>query len=197
MAADLKHFLNLGLAVAHDYMLCEITPELWGANPLRQKFMPDSPHREASDIWLRWNEVHQLSDADINGLNTDRLVNVLDDCEVRAYPAWTALPYTRNVVLDLMRHVEGVRLGRVMLTRLPHGSRIHPHADAGAPAWYYERYHVVVGCGDGPNRFRIGDEWVDMRPGSVWWVNNEVEHEVVNESGADRIHLIVDIREDD
>ncbi len=197
MAADLKHFLNLGLAVANDFILAEIDPAMWGAHPLRQNFVKDSPHRDATDIWLRWNEVNLLPPGAEHKMDTDQLVRALDDCEVVAYPAWAAMPYTRNVVLDLMRHVEGVRLGRVMLTRLPHGSKIHPHADAGAPAWYYERYHVVVGCGDGPNKFRIGDEWVDMRPGSVWWVNNEVEHEVLNESGADRIHLIVDIREDD
>jgi hypothetical protein len=33
-----------------------------------------------------------------------------------------------------------------------------------------------------------------MRTGEVWWFNNAIEHEVVNNSADDRIHLIVDIR---
>jgi uncharacterized cupin superfamily protein len=42
--------------------------------------------------------------------------------------------------------------------------------------------------------FRCGDEEVFMRPGDVWWFQNAIEHEVTNNSGDDRLHLIVDIR---
>jgi hypothetical protein len=33
-----------------------------------------------------------------------------------------------------------------------------------------------------------------MPQGSVWWFQNAIEHEVVNNSPGDRIHMIVDIR---
>lgn len=185
MTSILQNFLNLGLNVQHDVMLreCKDSPR-WGEIPLRSNYAAESPHREVKDILLRFNTISQ------------DVTKAFDDCESIAYPAWHEFDYIRGVALDLMRYVEGVRIGRVMLTRLPHSGRIHPHADQGAPAHYYERYHVVVGCGHGPNRFRIGDEWVDTRPGEVWWVNNSIEHEVVNESGEDRIHLIVDVREE-
>jgi len=42
--------------------------------------------------------------------------------------------------------------------------------------------------------FRAGDEHVFMPTGSVWWFQNKEEHEVINNSADDRIHLVVDIR---
>jgi hypothetical protein len=33
-----------------------------------------------------------------------------------------------------------------------------------------------------------------MAPGEIWWFDNSVEHEVINNSAGDRIHLIVDVR---
>jgi hypothetical protein len=33
-----------------------------------------------------------------------------------------------------------------------------------------------------------------MAPGEAWWFDNAQEHEVINNSADDRIHMIVDIR---
>ena len=35
---------------------------------------------------------------------------------------------------------------------------------------------------------------VNMLTGEIWWFNNQAEHEIINNSADDRIHLIVDIR---
>ncbi len=179
-----KFMLNLGLLVPCASMLAEVKDsDLWNTVRLRTTH-EGTPHREVSDILLRFNKMAETRE------------QALNDCETYPLDGWLRFHLCRQVTLDLMRYVDGVRLGRVMLTRLPHGGRITPHVDAGTPATYYSRYHVVLGCGDGPNRFRTVDDWVDMRPGEVWWVNNAQEHEVVNDSGADRVHMIVDIRED-
>jgi hypothetical protein len=42
--------------------------------------------------------------------------------------------------------------------------------------------------------FRCGDEKVHMETGEVWWFQNALEHEVINNSAHERIHLIIDIR---
>jgi hypothetical protein len=60
-------------------------------------------------------------------------------------------------------------------------------------AEYWDRFHVCLASAPGAN-FRCGDEWVHMNPGEIWWFNNRLEHEVINNSGADRIHMVVDIR---
>ena len=41
---------------------------------------------------------------------------------------------------------------------------------------------------------RAGDEQLEMRSGDVFWFNNKLEHEVVNNSGMDRISIVVDIK---
>lgn len=152
---------------------------LWNQNSIRTTY-PGTPHREADDMLLWFND-----------MSTPEAM--LNDREVIAYPAWEALPQVRNVVFDLMRRTDAVRLGRTMITRLAPGARIYPHADEGSPAEYFERYQIALqslpGC-----TFRADAETVHMPTGSVWWFNNRVEHEVINHSADDRLALIVDLR---
>jgi hypothetical protein len=103
------------------------------------------------------------------------------------------LPAALPIIRSLMTAVGGERLGRVMINKLKAGGRVYPHADTPAHAQYWDRYHVVLKSGPGCN-FRCGDEWVNMPTGRVWWFQNAIEHEVVNNSADDRIHMIVDIR---
>jgi hypothetical protein len=134
------------------------------------------------DIWLRFNR-----------LDPEDQPKVIDDCECVNYPANLDLPQARLIVLDLMRLVEGERLGRVIVTRLPPGGVITPHKDQGAPAAYYDRYQLAVQALPG-NVFRAGEEQITMASGDIWWFDNEQEHEVKNNSEGDRIVVIIDIR---
>lgn len=157
-----------------------VKPYLWNANSLRTTF-PGSPHADCDDIWLFFNDVPEDPAA------------VVDDIAVRPYPAWQELPQARHLVFDLMRRVEGVQLGRVLITRLPPGKSIPAHADSGAPADYYQRYQIALQCLPGCN-FNIGDESVNFRMGEAWWIDNAITHEVVNNSADDRLALVVDVR---
>lgn len=154
-------------------------PDLWNQNTLRTTH-PGTVHSQVDDIWLRFNDVN----------NPDE---VIDDTECINYPAWYVLPQARDLIFNLMRRVEGERLGRVLVTRLAPGCKIDPHEDHGAPATYYDRFHIVLNSAPGC-LFRAGDETSQMAVGSVWWFDNKQEHEVINNSRDDRIHLIVDIR---
>lgn len=154
--------------------------DLWDKNTLRTTH-PDSPHTQASDIWLRFNEVQ-----------TD-VTKVVDDKECIAYPAWDKLPDAQNLIFDLMRVVKGIRLGRCVITRLKPGAKIAPHKDEGAPAEYYQRFHIMLQNAPG-SLFDCGDETVYMEPGSAWWFDNQETHAVVNNSDTDRITMIVDIQ---
>lgn len=103
------------------------------------------------------------------------------------------LPAARVLIFSLMSQVQGERLGRVMLNKIRPGGRIYPHADTPEHAQYWDRFHYVITSAPGV-LFRCGDEQVQMQVGDVWWFQNALEHEVVNNSATDRIHLIVDIR---
>ncbi len=154
-------------------------PELWNENTLRTQH-PGTAHADVDDIWVWFND-------------TDDQSAVPDDKEVIPYPAWEKLPQIRPLVYDLARRVEGVRLGRVIITRLPPGKRITAHVDGGAPADYYTRYQIVLQCLPGCI-FNAGDESASFRAGEVWYIDNKQTHSVVNGSADDRIVVIVDIR---
>jgi hypothetical protein len=103
------------------------------------------------------------------------------------------LPAARPLIFSLMGTVEGERLGRVMLNKIRPGGRIFAHADTPIHAEYWDRFHYVVQSAPGVV-FRVGDEQVHMQTGEVFWFQNLIEHEVLNNSAEDRIHLVIDIR---
>lgn len=180
----MKHFQQLaaGLDVGSLLHALARQPELWNQNNLRTTH-PGTAHADVSDIWLFFNELPK----------DDTPASVAQDRDTVPYPAWEKLPQARGLIFDLMRRVEGVRLGRVIITKLPPGKTITPHVDGGAPATFYSRYQIALQSLPGA-LFHIGDETVNFSSGDVWMIDNGTEHSVVNNSADDRIVMIVDIR---
>jgi hypothetical protein len=163
-------------------------PELWNQNTFRTKYT-GTPHGDVDDIWLRFSDVDKVKDL------TD-VSQVIDDPGSVWYPAVAKLPQAKALVLDLMRLVDGHQLERLLVTRMKPGSKIARHADAGGV--YVEqgnigRYHVVLQGLPG-SMFICGNEQVCMLTGEVWWFNAHQEHEVINNSADDRIHLLMDVK---
>lgn len=169
-------------------------PELWNGNKTRTSH-PLSAHRTIDDILLRYNDFKKGDDF------TDK---VCADLECINMPAFSLLPAAQNIVFGLMSRMAGERLGRVFISRMApgvvipkHTDRIPPaeerHPNAIPPAVYYNRYQVALKASPGVI-FRCEDEEVFMAPGSIWWFNNQVIHEVINNGNDDRISMVVDIR---
>lgn len=180
----MRNFLRVATGVSVTPLLLALArrPDLWNQNTLRTTH-PQSPHTQVDDIWLRFNELPAPGEE----------AKVMDDHESIDYPAYKELPEARQLVMSLFAAVQGERLGRVLITRLPPGGRIDAHVDGGEHAAYYERFHVVLQSNE-QSLFRAGDEAVQMRSGEAWWFDNSAEHEVMNQGPDDRIHLIVDAR---
>lgn len=140
-----------------------------------------SPFKDVHDIWLRYNP-------DIT--NLDRVVNSLESVN---YPAWRHFPLFRDAVYMINFALRGLRVGRVLITKLPPKGKMLPHVDQGRNAAYYDRFHLCL-LGDDQSYFHCGDETVVMAPGELWWFDNKKLHSVENRGKADRIHLIVDLR---
>lgn len=160
-------------------------PELWNENTFRTTF-PNTPHVDVDDIWLRFSDPS----------NCDTTSHVIGDDKPIWYPAAQAIPQVKPIILDLMRFVDAYELGRVLITRIPPGGRILAHTDdAGDYVMTKDRvrYHVVIQGLPG-SLYRTGDETVNMLTGEVWFFNPLLEHEVLNNSVDDRIHLLVDVR---
>lgn len=158
-------------------------PDLWDENTLRTKH-PGTAHSQVSDIWLWFNAIPKTQ---------NQIFKVVDDREVIQYRAWKDLPSARPIIFALMRQVEAVRIGRVIITRLPPGKQITPHKDGGAPATYFQRYQIALQCLPG-NSFNIGEETVSFASGDIWHINNREIHSVINNSREDRIVMIADLR---
>lgn len=178
----MRNFLLIGqsIDVVPALNALALHPDLWNEYPLRTMHA-GTAHAEVDDIWLMFNAM------------PDDPSEVIDDIRVEPYRAWHVLHPLRGMALDLMRRVDGVSLGRVLVTRLKPGARILPHVDQGAPAEYFTRYQIALQSLPGAV-FRIEGEEVIFRTGDAWLIDNRKEHEVINNSADDRIVLIVDVR---
>ncbi|MFL4393559.1 MULTISPECIES: aspartyl/asparaginyl beta-hydroxylase domain-containing protein [Acinetobacter calcoaceticus/baumannii complex] len=166
-------------------------PELWKEDTYLRDY-PQGPFGEIESIMLRFPEkrVFELQE-EVEAYK--RGEHFFDQHECIDYPAYSILSEARNLVMALMAYVQGERLGRVMINKIAPGGRIYPHADTPEHTDYYTRFHIVLQSGAGCF-IRAGDEQLEMRGGDVFWFNNKLEHEVVNNSNTDRISMVVDIK---
>jgi hypothetical protein len=168
-------------------MALQMRPELWNAHRFRTTYT-GTPHTEIDDILLRFSAPEKTADP-------DDVRDVLEDLEPVFYPAWRELPQVRPIVFDLMRRMEAVSLGRVIITRLRPGGRIALHADTDGNYVARDdgmRFHVVLQGLPG-SLYHCGPETTQMLSGSVWWFNHKEVHSVDQNSADDRIHLLVDM----
>jgi len=165
-------------------------PGLFGK--YNQRCEGNSPHRESSDIWIRYNAIESV-------LNDDRQLNSEHPANKEHrpvwYPAYYQLPDIRHLLFDLMRLVEGEELGTVLLVKIPPKQQIYTHTDAGWSAEYYEKYYIPIQSHAG-NAFNFPDGSIYPQVGEVYWFDNSVPHNAVNDSNDDMVMLIATIRSD-
>ena len=167
-------------------------PELWHADTFLRDY-PQGPFGEVDSIILRFPERPTGFTEEQVELYKQNLLPGCDQHESVDQPAYLALPEARDLVMNVFAAVRGERLGRVIVNRIAPGGVIYPHADTEAHAAYYRRFHVVLQSAEGC-KFRAGNEWATWETGAVFWFNNKLEHEVINGSPIDRIHMVIDAR---
>lgn len=165
-------------------------PKLFGKYD--DRCVGDSPHRESSDLWVRYNK-REAVEADNQPLGAAHPANAPHRSSW--YPAYYQLPQLRSIIFDLMSLVEGEELGTVLLVKLEAGKTIHTHSDGGWAAEYYEKYFIPVQIAQG-SVFNFPDGSFNAQLGDVYWFDNSVQHNYVNNSNQDTIMLIVTIRSD-
>lgn len=82
-----------------------------------------------------------------------------------------------------------------MVSCLESGKHIRPHR---GPFRGVLRYHLTLHCptGDAAHdcRLRVADRWIPYREGEDLLWDDTYEHEVINQTGADRVGLLLDVR---
>ena len=165
-------------------------PGLFGK--YNQRCEGNSPHRESSDIWIRYNTIESVLAYD-QQLNAGHPAN--KEHKPIWYPAYYQLPDIRGLLFDLMRLVEGEELGTVLLVKIPPKKQIYTHTDAGWSAEYYQKYYIPIQSFQG-TFFNFPDGTIVPSLGEVYWFDNSVLHNATNESDEDMIMLIATIRSD-
>lgn len=144
---------------------------------------PGSAHADMTDIWVRYGDITDMvKTGDYSGLAQEHDSIWLKD-----------MPAVKRVCFDVMSLVDGERLGGVLVTKLPPGGEILPHTDVGWHAEYYDKFYVPIQNQKGAV-FYFEDGEIIPEIGDVWRFDNSRAHWVKNESGSDRIAMIVCIK---
>jgi len=154
-------------------------PDVWN----RQNTRLYGPHSKLSDIWVRYNAWENFKDREsFNGPH-----------ESVWYPVLADIPAVKPLVLDVMRFVEGKRLGGVLITKIPAGEECKPHRDGGWHATYYEKFAVQLASAPG-QAFCFESAQLSALPGELYTFDNSKTHWVINPTSEDRMTLIICIR---
>jgi hypothetical protein len=162
-------------------------PLLWNQHTLRtQKYGGTAkPHHAVDDIWVRYNAWAHY--------DPKHPKEFFKEHDSVWYPAFEQIPGLRPLIFGLMAHVEGERLGGVLITRIPAGSSVAPHKDGGWHAGYYRKFGVQLR--GGPDQFFCFEgETMVAEAGDVYEFDNTATHWVENRSNCERITMIVCIR---
>jgi hypothetical protein len=155
-------------------------PEIWDHNTARRAGS-DSPFAGASDIWVRYNRWERFGP------------NFNDEHVPVWYPAADKLPAARALALAMMAQFQGEMLGGVLITKVPAGARIGRHVDTGWHVDYYDKFYLSLRSAPGAD-FCFDGATLNPAVGDVWLVDNRQPHWVINNSGQDRMTLIVCLR---
>ena len=89
---------------------------------------------------------------------------------------------------------ENLKLTNIVFTELRRGGIIPEHTDGGGMLTTHHRIHIPL-VSDPAVKFTIDHKDYYLEPGHGYEINNQLLHEVKNESNTARIHMIIDLKE--
>lgn len=166
----------------------EENPDLWDRDTLRTSFYPNSPHREVSDIWLRYRSMDEF--------DPERPELFAGPHKSVWYPAETILTCAWGLIEPICKIVDCEELGGVLITKIPPGKQVYPHNDGGPwhPEYYASKYLLLLKSAPG-QVFSFEDEAHEGETGDLFIFDNRHTHWVVNNSDVDRVSLILAIKQ--
>jgi len=164
-------------------------PELWDTIKERTIYA-GSAHKEASDIWIRYNDKKNLDLANPKAFSAQHIPIW--------YDAWYKLPELKQYIHSLMTCVNGEILGGILITRIPPKKEVYPHIDSGWHVDYYDKFYLQLEAGNDQGFYaELPDKTVEKfiaKPGDLYLFDNRGRHWIKNDSDEPRTTLIVCIR---
>jgi hypothetical protein len=96
-----------------------------------------------------------------------------------------------SIINDLEKDYES-KVVRIEFVRMPAQTSVRPHVDGGDMLYLIRRCHLPMVTHEDV-LFTVLDNTINMKVGSAYEINNGMPHSVINKSGIDRIHLIIDL----
>lgn len=175
--------ISEGIDVSRLVEQIDSTPSVWNRHRERTQSY-ESPHNAISDIWVRYNDIANLSGGmeAFNGEHESVWYDVLND-----------IPAVNEIVNHVFDLVGGKQLGGVLITKVPPGEMVAPHIDSGWHAGHYEKFAVQL-KGSKDQAFCFEGCELRPEPGDLYTFDNSKLHWVINESDSDRMTLIICIK---
>jgi Aspartyl/Asparaginyl beta-hydroxylase len=147
----------------------------WDKYDYRQKNF--AVHKETLTIPLIWNELDYTS------------IRYWDD-----YPVFKPLVDEVQQVIEDKLGLKGM-ISTAMLIKMKSGANIPTHFDKAYFFRLNRRLHIPVSTNQ-HCMFTVSDETINMKEGEIWEINNDGKpHGVCNKGATDRIHLLIDWKE--
>ena len=105
-------------------------------------------------------------------------------------------PILKQIVSDIKKfyRYENLKLTTILFTELKKGGIIPEHVDEGKMLTTHHRIHIPL-VSDPAVKFTLDHKDYYLEPGHGYEINNQLLHEVKNESNIARIHMIIDLKE--
>lgn len=156
-------------------------PDVWNRYPVRLY----GPHSKLSDVWVRYN--------DWGNYDPHNPARFNDEHESVWYPVHTDIPAVISLVFDVMRNIQGERLGGVLITKIPPHEICKPHKDRGWHASTFEKWAISLQANE-HQAFCFEEKVLRTNPGDLFTFDNSRLHWVVNDSDEPRMTLIMSVR---
>ena len=105
-------------------------------------------------------------------------------------------PYLDEIIAQVKNFYgyKNLKLTNELFTELQKGGIIPEHTDDGKLLTTHHRIHIPL-VSDPAVKFTLDHKDYYLEPGHGYEINNQLTHEVRNESNIDRIHMIIDLKE--
>lgn len=196
----MKYFKFIGnIDVSAAVAEVQANDHMFGPHTPRPEQSP--PLREGRSIHLRIHDKHskteEISDARGAKELADKMLDAVD------HENFYRLPECRKLInLAMTMTLPGSKLGRCYVAKMSPGGNVYPHIDPGRYFDVHDRYHIVLQTNNGVS-FSCGNnnipgdvETVRFEANELWVFNNKVMHWASNKGDQDRIHIIMDVRND-
>jgi hypothetical protein len=151
-------------------------PDIWDKYPFRTS--PESPHREVSDIWVRYNDLEKLGPS------------FNDKHESVWYPVSNIIPAVKRLCANMLSYIQASEFGGVLITKIPPHGKVYPHNDKGWHAEHYNKYAILL-KGNEEQSFCFDGEEHRCKEGDSFTFNNQAIHWVLNPTDIQRETLII------